>query len=71
MLAAAPFATPHYPWASVFVLLLILLAFSIARGSRRPRRIDRSLAVHAEFHTGPSAARFPEFCEHCRDELGR
>jgi hypothetical protein len=40
-------ATLHYPWASLLVLILILLAFSIARVSRRPRPIDRSLAVHA------------------------
>jgi hypothetical protein len=72
MLAATPPATHHYPWTPVFILILILLALSIVRVlSRRPRRIDRSLAVHTEFYRGPDAPRFPEFCSHCRDELGR
>lgn len=61
----------HYPWAPVFFLILLLLALSIARVLRRPRKIDQSLAVHIQYHTGPDAPRFPQFCERCRDELGR
>lgn len=58
-----------YPWTPVLILVLVLLALSIVRVSRRPKRMDGSLAVHNEFHTGPSGVRYPEFCEHCRDEL--
>jgi hypothetical protein len=71
MLAAAPFATSHYPWTPVLILILILLAFSIARVSRRPRPVDRALLVHQQYHTGQDARRFPEFCSYCRDELSR
>jgi hypothetical protein len=60
----------QYPWTPVLVLILLLLVVAIVRAARRPKAIDRSLAVHQEFHTGPHGRRYPEFCEHCRDESG-
>lgn len=59
--------TLHYPWAPVLGIFLLLLLFAIARNFRRSKPVDRSLAVHKEFHNG--TRRYPEFCEHCRDEL--
>lgn len=59
----------HYPWAPVLGIFLLLLMFAIARNLRRRKPSDRSLAVHLEFHTG--TGRYPEFCEHCRDEADR
>jgi hypothetical protein len=61
----------HYPWAPVLGLFLLLLVFAIARNLRRRKPVDQSLAVHKEFHSGNGARRYPEFCEHCRDELDR
>lgn len=60
----------HYPWTPVLLLILILLGVAIVRASHRRKPVDQSLAVHLEFHTGDSP-RYPEFCEHCREELSR
>ena len=51
-------SVPH-----VLVLILILVVLSIVRVFPRPKRVDLSLVVHNEFHTGPTAPHYPEFCE--------